>query len=158
MAKAVVGRYVESYLPTMKEHQIALERGAEVVEESLRRHRGRRRRRDGDVPDSVISSLVNGAEAEWMIWSRITPPAVALYAWWVVFAIWRKLDDGERDLLFQFTANRDKVETWLAWAFAGLAVVLCLLAFVVWAVVRATRMFSDSKLNHPPEGGDKSTD
>lgn len=152
LAKAVVGRYVESYLPTIKEHQVVLERGAE----SLRRHRGRRTRRD---KDSGISSLVNGAEVEWMIWSRITPPAVALYAWWVVFTIWRKLDDGQRDFLYQFTANRDKVETWLAWAFAGLAVVLCVLAFVVWAVVEAMRVFSDSKLVDPPlKEGDKSAD
>jgi len=91
-----------------------------------------------------------------MIWSRITPPAVALYAWWVVFAIWRKLDDGERDFLVQFTANRDKVETWLMWAFAGLGVVLCVLAFVVWAVVEAMRMFQNSKLT--PREGEKSTD
>lgn len=150
LAKAVVGRYIESYLPTIKEHQVVLERGVEVVGESLRRRGGGK-----DVLDSAVSSLANGVEVEWMIWSRITPPAVALYAWWAVFAIWRKLDDGERDFLVQFTTNRDKVETWLMWAFAGLAVVLCLLAFVVWAVVEAMRMFSDSKLNSPPrsEGG-----
>ena len=149
----MVGRYAESYLPTVKEHQVVLERGIEVVEESFGRHR--RRRRDRDVSGSAISSLVSGIEAEWMIWSRITPPAVALYAWWVIFAIWRKLDDGEHDFLVQFTTNRDKVETWLTWAFAGLAVVLCVLAFVVWAVVEGMRMFSDSKLDPSPREGNK---
>ena len=155
LAKAVVGRYAESYLPTIKEHQVVLERGIGVAEESLERHRGRGRR-DKDVSDSVISSLMDGVEVEWMIWSRITPPAVALYAWWVVFVIWRKLDDGEHDFLVQFTTNRDKVETWLTWAFAGLVVMLCVLAFVVWVVVEGVRMFSGSKLDSPPREGDKS--
>ncbi|KAF9649532.1 hypothetical protein BDM02DRAFT_1801497 [Thelephora ganbajun] len=150
LAKAVAGRYMESYLPTIKEHQVVLERGVEVVEEGLRqRGRGRRGK---DALDSVLLSLVHGVEVEWMIWSRIAPPAVAWYAWWVAFAIWRKLDDGERDFLVQFTTNRDKVEAWVAWAFAGLAVVLCVLAFVVWAVVEAARMFSGSKLGPPKRG------
>jgi len=149
LAKAVVGRYMEPYLPTIREHGVVLERGVEVVEESLRRDKERK----DSALDSGLSSLVNGVEVEWMIWSRITPPAVALYSWWVVFAIWRKLDDGERDFLVQFTTNRDKVETWLAWAFAGLAVVLCVLALVVWAAVEAMRMFSDSR----PKG-DRSKD
>jgi len=153
LAKAVVVRYMESYLPSIREHKVVLERGAEVVEESFR---GRRERRKKPAADSTLLSLVHGVEVEWMIWSRITPPAVALYAWWVVFAIWRKLDDGERDFLVQFTANRDKVETWLTWAFAGLAVVLCVLAFVVWAVVEAMRMFQTSKLT--PREDEKTTD
>ena len=156
LAKAVVGRYVESYLPAIKEHRVVLERGMEAVGGGLRRDRGGGRKGKG-VPEPVVSSLVDGVEAEWMIWSRITPPAVALYAWWVAFSIWRKLDDGEHDLLFQFTKDRERVETWLTWAFAGLAVVLCVLAFVVWAVVEATRMFSGSKLDPLPGGGSKST-
>lgn len=157
LAKAVVGRYAESYLPTIREHQVVLERGVEVVEESLRGRRGKRKKgKDGLEP--ALSSLVNGVEAEWMIWSRITPPAVALYAWWVVFAIWRKLDDGERDFLAQFTTNRDKVETWLTWAFVGLAAVLCILALAVWAVVEAVRVFSDYRLDSSPGEGDKCTD
>jgi hypothetical protein len=155
LAKAVVGRYMEPYMPTIREHKVVLERGVEVVGESLRRRRGRRGR---DVVGSVLSSLVYGVEVEWMIWSRLTPPAVALYGWWVVFTIWRKLDDGEHDFLVQLTTNRDKVETWLTWAFAGLAVLLCVLAFVVWVVVEAMRMFSNSKLDSPPREGDKSAD
>jgi len=154
LAKAVAGRYAESYLPTIKEHRIVLERGIEVVGESLGRRRGRGRGKK-EVPDSVASTFVNGVEAEWMIWSRITPPVVALYSWWAVFAIWRKLDDGERDFLVQFTTNRDKVETWLMWAFAGLAVVLCVLALVVWGVVEGMRMFSDSKLDPSLGEGDE---
>lgn len=150
LAKAVVGRYAETYLPTIKEHQFALERGIEVFEEHLGRQR-KGGRRDKDVSGSVASSFVNGAEVEWTIWSRISPPAVALYAWWVVFAIWRKLDDGERDFLVQFTTNRDKVETWLTWAFAGLAIMLCLLAFFVWAAIEGMRIFSDSKLDPSPK-------
>jgi len=153
LAKAVVGRYMEPYLPTIGEHRVILERGVEVVQESLRRDGGRGRRGKDSALDSALSSLANGVEVEWMIWSRLTPPAVALYSWWAVFAIWRKLDDGERDFFVQFTTNRDKVETWLAWAFAGLAVVLCVLAFVVWAAVEAMRMFSDSRLK-----GDRSID
>ena len=153
LAEAVVGRYMESYMPAIRDHQVVLERGVEVVEESLRRYRGRGRRGKG-VLDSAVSSLVNAVEVEWMIWSRITPPAVALYSWWVTFAIWKKLDDGERDFLAQFTTNRDKVETWLVWAFAGLGVMLCVLAFVVWAAVEAMRMFSGSRKRE----GDKSTD
>jgi len=85
-----------------------------------------------------------------MIWSRIAPPAVALYAWWAVFAIWRKLEEGEGDFLVKFTTNRDKVETWLTWAFAGLAILLCVLALVVWAVVEGIRLFSASKVDPPP--------
>jgi hypothetical protein len=154
LAKAVVGRYMDPYMPMIREHKVVLERGVEVVGESLRRRRGRR----GKVTvESTLSSLVRGVEVEWMIWSRVAPPVVALYAWWVVFAIWRKLDDGEHDFLVQFTTNRDKVETWLAWAFAGLAVVLCVLAFVVWAVVEGARVFSNSKLDPPPRDGDKPT-
>jgi hypothetical protein len=156
LAKAVVGRYAESYLPTIKKHRAVLERGIEVVGESFRKHRGRGRR-DKDFSDAVISSLANGVEVEWMIWSRISPPAVALYAWWVVFKIWRKLDDGERDFLVQLTTNRDKVETWATRPSAGLVVVLCLLAFVVWAAVEGMRMLSDSKLDLPvTKGADKS--
>ena len=152
LAKAVVGRYMEPYMPTIREHKVVLERGAEVVGESLRRRRGRR----GKVTvDSALSSLVREVEIEWMIWSRVTPPVVALYAWWVVFAIWRKLDDGEHDFLVQFTTNRDKVETWLVWAFVGLAVVLCVVALVVWAVAEGVRMFSNSKLDLPPREGDR---
>lgn len=154
LAKAVAGRYAESYLPTVKGHRVVFERGIEVVEESLRRHRGRGRG-EKEVSNSVTSTLVNGTKVEWMIWSRITPPAVALYAWWAVFAIWRKLDDGERDFLVQFTTNRDKVKTWLMWTFAGLAIVLCVLAFVVWGVVEGMRMFSDSKLDPSPGEGDE---
>ena len=157
LAKAVVGRYVESYLPAIKEHHVLLERGMGAVDGSLRRNRGGRKK-GKEVPESAISSLVGGVEAEWMIWSRITPPAVALYAWWVAFSVWRKLDDGEHDFLFQFTRNRESVETWLTWAFAGLAVVLCVLAFVVWAVVEAIRIFSASKLDPPPRGGGESID
>lgn len=156
LAKAVAGRYAESYLPTIKEHRVVLERGIEVVEESLRRHRGRGRGRgEKEVSDSVTSTLANGVEVKWMIWSRITPPVVALYAWWAVFAIWRKLDDGEHDFLVQFTTNMDKVKTWLIWASAGLAVVLCVLAFVVWGVVEGMRMFSDSKLDLSVGEGDE---
>jgi len=80
---------------------------------------------------------------------------VALYAWWVLLVIWRKLDDGKHDFLVQLTTNRDKVETWLVWAFAGLAFVLCVLAFVVWAVVEAMRTYSRLA---PPREGDKSID
>ena len=156
LAKAAIGRYVESYLPTIKEHQVVLKRGMEAAEESLRKHRGQGGR-DKGVSGSVISPLVDGVEVEWSIWSKITPLAVALYAWWVIFAIWRKLDDGERDFLFQLTRNRDKVETWLTWAFVGLAAVLCGLAFVVWAVVEVMQMFSDYKLDSPLGEGDKST-
>lgn len=156
LAKAVVGRYVESYLPTIKEHRVVLERGMEVVGGSLRGDGGGGKKGKG-VRESVISSLVDGVEAEWIIWSRITPPAVALYAWWVAFSIWRKLDDGEHDLLFQLTKDRERVETWLTWAFAGLAIVLCVLAFVVWAVVESMRIFSASKLDPPPRGGGEST-
>ena len=154
LAKAVAGRYAESYLPKIKEHRVVLERGIEVVGESLRRHRGRGRG-EKEVSDSVTSTLENGVGMGWMIWSKIAPLAVALYAWWAVFAIWRKLDDGERDFLVQFTTNRDKVETWLMWAFAGLAVMLCVLAFVVWAVVEGMGMFSDSKLDPSPREGDE---
>jgi len=155
LAKAVVGRYMEPYLPTIREHKVVLERGVEVVEDSMRRYRGKREK--GAV-DSALSSLGRGIEVEWVIWSRMAPPAVALYAWWVLLAIWRKLDDGKRDFLVQLTENRDEVETWLTWAFAGLVVVLCALAFVVWAVVEAMRMFSSSGLDPLPRECDKSRD
>ncbi|KAF9784689.1 hypothetical protein BJ322DRAFT_1109394 [Thelephora terrestris] len=155
LAKAVVGRYVESYLPGIKEQRVVLERGVEVVGENLRRRRRSACGRKGK--ESALSSLVHAVEVEWMIWSRITPPAVALYAWWVVFAIWRKLDDGERGFLVQFTTHRDKVETWLTWAFAGLVALLCVLALVVWIVVEAIRVFSGYKFGRPRREGDKST-
>ena len=155
LAKAVVERYMEPYLPTIREHKVVLGRGVEVVEESLRRYRGRRRK---NVVNSRLSSLVHGVEVEWMFWSRAAPLAVALYAWWVLLAIWRKLDDGKHDFLVQLTMNRDKVETWLMWAFVGLAIVLCLLAFVVWAAVEAMRIFSNSGLNPPLRECDESTD
>ena len=155
LAKAVVGRYMEPYLPTIREHKVVLERGAEVVGDSLRRHRERRGK---NAMDSPLSSLVHGVEVEWMIWSRVAPPAVALYAWWVLLAIWRKLDDGKRDILDQLTMNRDTVETWLMWAFAGFAIMLCLLALVIWAVVEAMRVFSNSKLDPAPRDCDKSID
>ena len=144
---------MEPYLPTIREHKVVLERGVEVVEDSLRRDRGRRGK-----SASALSLLGHGIEIEWMIWSRIAPPAVALYAWWILLAIWRKLDDGKHNFLVLLTANRDEVETWLAWAFAGLAVMLCVLAFVVWAVVEAMRMFSSSGLNPLPRECDKSRD
>lgn len=156
-----MGRYVESYFPGIKEHQVVLERGAEVVGENFRQRRRRSesssKGREKDTLRSMVSSLVRGVEVEWVIWSRIAPPTVALYVWWVVFAIWRNLDDGERDFLAQFTANRDRVETWLAWAFVGLAVLLCILALVVWAAVEVIRVFSDSKLDPSPREGNKST-
>jgi len=155
LAKAVVGRYMEPYLPTIREHKVVLERGVEVVEDSLRRRRGRRGK---GVVDSVLSSLGRGIEVEWMIWSRVAPPTVALYAWWALLAIWRKLDDGKRDFLIQLSANKDEVGTWLTWAFAGLVVVLCVLAFVVWAVVEAMRMLSRSGLDPLPSEKNKSTD
>lgn len=161
LAKAVMGRYVESYLPRIKEHQVVLERGVEVVGDSLRQRRrmGSGSTSGGRMKDtfhSMVSSFVRGVEVEWMVWSRIAPPAVALYVWWVVFAIWRELDDGKQDFLTQFTTNKDRVGTWLTWAFAGLAVLLCVLALVVWAVVEVVRVFSGSKLDPPPIEGDKS--
>ena len=153
-----MGRYVESYLPGIRRHQVVLERGVDAAGESLRRRVLKRGgKREGDAPGSTGSSLVREVEVEWMIWSKITPPAVALYAWWVVFAIWRKIEDGEQDFLAQFTANRDRVNTWLRWAFAGLGVLLCALALVVWAVVEAIRVFSGSKLGSSSYQGDKST-
>jgi len=156
LAKAVVGRYVESYFPGIKEQQVVLERGVEVVGEGLRqRHRGNSSGRKGR--ETTLSSLVHCVEVEWMVWSRITPPAVALYSWWVVFAIWKKLDDGERGFLVQFTTHRDRVETWLTWAFVGLVALLCVLALVVWAAVEAIRLFSGSKFGRPQGKGDKST-
>ena len=155
LAKAVVGRYMEPYLPTIREHKVVLERGVEVVERSLRMRRGRRGKA---VTDSALSSLAHGVEVEWMIWSRAAPPVVALYAWWTLLAIWKKLDDGKHDFLVQLTMNREQVETWLAWAFVGLAVVLCALALVVWAVVEAMRIFATPRLDHPPRERDKSTD
>lgn len=155
LAKAVVGRYMEPYLPTILEHKVVLERGVEVVQGSLRRYRGRKRK---GVVDSALSSLGHGIEVEWMIWSRIAPPVVALYAWWVLLAIWRKLGEGRHELLVQLAANRDEVETWLTWALAGLAVMLCVLAFVVWAVAEAMRMLSGSGLDPLPRESDKSRD
>ena len=153
LAKAVVGRYMEPYLPMIREHKVVLERGAEVVEDSLRRYR----RRKGAV-NRALSSFGRGIEVEWVIWSRVAPPAVALYVWWVLLAIWRKLDDGKHDFLFQLTANSDEVETWLMWTFAGLAVVLCVLAFVVWGAAEAMRMLSRTGLDPFPRESDKSTD
>ena len=146
---------MEPYLPTIREHKVVLERGVEVVEDGLRRSRGRRGK---GIVDFALSSLGHGIEVEWMIWSRVAPPAVALYAWWVLLAIWRKLDDEKHDFLVQLSANKTEVETWLTWALAGLAVVLCVLAFVVWAVVEAMRMFSSSGLDSLPRECDKSTD
>lgn len=160
LAKAVVGRYMERYLPGIKKHRVVLERGVEVVGESLRQMRrgGSGGERRGEYTlGSLLSSLVHRVEVEWMVWSRMAPPAVALYSWWVAFAIWRKLDDGERDLVAQLTTNREKVETWLKWAFAGLAAMLCVLALVVWAVVAVVRVFWGSKLDPPPRESDKST-
>ena len=161
LAKAVVGRYAESYLPGIKEHKVVLERGVGVVGESLRQRkrggsgsRGARRGKDG--LDSMVSPLVRGVEVEWMIWSRLAPPVVALYAWSVVFAIWRELDDGERDFLAQITTNRGRVKTWLTWASAGLPVLLCVLALVVWAAAEVIRMFPASKPDLPPGKGDES--
>ena len=152
LAKAVVGRYMEPYLPTIREHKVVLERGVEVVEDSLRKYRGRK----GAV-DSALSSLGRGIEVEWVILLRMAPPAVALYVWWVLLAIWRKLDDGKHDFLVH-AVDRDEVKTWLTWAFAGLAVVLCALAFVVWAVVGMMRMFSSFRLDPLPIECNKSRD
>jgi hypothetical protein len=158
LAKAVMGRYVESYFPGIRKHQVVLERGVEAAGENLRRRMlkrsgSRSRKGEKDALDSAGSSLVREVGLEWMVWSNITPPAVALYAWWVVFAIWRKLDDGEQDFLAQFTTNRDKVKTWLKWAFVGLAGLLCVLALVIWAAVKAIRLFSGSKLSSLPSEG-----
>jgi len=155
LAKAVVGRYMEPYLPTIREHKVVLERGVEVVEDSLRGYQGRRGK--GTV-SSALPSLGHGIEVEWMIWSRMAPPAVALYAWWILLAIWRKLDDGKHDFLDQLTANEVEVETWLTWALAGLVVMLCVLAFVVWGVVEAMRMLSSSGLDPLPRESGKSRD
>jgi hypothetical protein len=155
-----MGRYMESYLPGIEEHRVVLERGAEIVGESLRqrRHRLNGNGRGGkDGPDSMPSSLAHGAEVGWMIWSRFAPPVVALYVWWVVFAVWRKLDDGQGDFLTQFTTNMDKVETWLMWASAGLVVLLCTLVLVIWAVVEGIRVFSGSKLDPPSREGEAPT-
>jgi hypothetical protein len=160
LAKAVVGRYMESYLPGIKEHQVALERGMEVVEESLRQVRrgGSGGEKRGEYTlGFLLSSLVHGVEVEWMLWSRIAPPAVALYSWWIAFATWRKLDFEERDFLAQLTMNREKVEAWLTWAFVGLATMLCILALVVWAVVAVMRVFWGSKLDPQPRENDKFT-
>ena len=149
LAKAVVGRYAESYLPGIKEHQAALGRGVEVVGESLKqRRRSRSERRGGDELDSATSSLAHEVEVEWMVWSRIAPPGVALYVWWAVFAIWRELDDG--------TTNRDRVKTWLMQGLAGLAVLSCVLALVVWGVAGVIKVFSGSKSDPPPGEGNKS--
>ena len=162
LAKAVVGRYAESYLPGIREHQAVLERGAGVVRESLgQKRRGRSGctrsgRREKDTVDSMVSSIVHGVEVEWMVWSRLATPAVALYAWWVVFTIWRKLDDGERDFPTKFTAKKDMVKTWLTWAFVGLVVLLCFLALVVWVVAEVIRALSRSKSDHRQREGDKS--
>ena len=158
-----MGRYAESYLPGIRKHQVVLERGVEAAGENLKRRmfkrdRSRGGKGAGDGLGSTGSSFVREVEVEWMMWSKITPPAVALYAWWVVFAIWRKLEDGEQDFLVQFTANGDKVKTWLTWAFAGLGVLLCVLALLVWAVVEAIRVFSGSTLGSSEAcEGDKST-
>ena len=157
LAKAVVGRYVESYLPGIKEQRVVLERGVEVVGENLRQRRRRRSASGRKGKETVLSSFVHCVEVEWMVWSRITPPAVALYAWWVVFAIWKKLDDGEQGFLVQFTTHRDKVEAWLTWAFVRLAALLCVLALVVWAVAEAIRVFSGSKFGRVQGEGDKFT-
>lgn len=159
LAKAVVGRYVESYLPGVRKHQVALERGVEVVGESLRQ---RRRRESGtgrgrNPSDSMLSSLVRGIEVEWLMLSKIAPPTVALYAWWVIFAIWRKLDDGGQDFVVQFMANQDKVGIWLKWASVGLAALSCILVLVVWAVVGTIRVFSGSELGSRPKEDIKST-
>jgi len=142
LAKAVVVKYMESYFPAMREHKVVLERGAEVVRERLRVHRGGR---VGPTTDSALLSFARGVEVEWMVWSRITPLVVTMYAWWVAFAIWRKLDDGEHGFLVQFTTNKARIETWLTWAFAGLGVLLCVLAFAVWAVLEGMRTFSNPK-------------
>lgn len=139
---------MEPYLPTIWEHKAVLERGVEVVEESLRGYGGRE--------EGAVDSA-HGGEVGWMIWSRVAPLAVAMYAWWALLAVWRELDHGKPDLLVQLTMNRDKVQTWLIWAFAGLAVVLCVLAFVIWAAVEGIRACSDSGLD-PPRECDKSTD
>ena len=160
LAKAVVGRYVESYLPRIKEHRVVVERGVEVVGESLRQRRPYDNGSGGTWPGalgSMLSSLMHGAEVEWVMWSRITPPATALYAWWIVLAIWRQLDDGERDFLVRFTTNRDKVETWLVWAFVGLVVLFFALALVVWAVAKGIRAIPDSKSDPLQKESDTST-
>lgn len=157
-----MGRYVESYFPGIEEHQVMLERGVEAIGQNLRqrKRRGsgycRSRGREKDVSDSVISSLASGVEVEWMIWSRIAPPAAALYALWVVFVVWRKLDDGEPDFLAQFSKNDGRVETWMKWALVGLFILLCVLALIVWAIVEVIRVFLGFKLDPPSRGG-KST-
>lgn len=155
LAKAVVGRYMEPYLPTIREHQVVLERGMEVVQDSLK---GRRSSGGKGTAASALSSLWHGVELEWMVWSRLAPLAAAVYAWWALLVIWRKLDNGEHDFLVQLTANRDKVGTWLVWVFAGLVVVLSVLALVIWAAAEAMRMFSSSGLDPPPGECDESTD
>lgn len=153
LARAVVGRYVESYLPGVGKHRIALERGVEVVGESLRQMRRKESGagRGRDASDSMLSSLVRGIEVEWLLVSKIAPPTVALYAWWVTFALWRKLDDGGQDFVAQFMENQDKVGIWLKWASVGLVALLCVLVLVVWAVVRTIRLFSGSELDPQPK-------